>query len=70
VSKKLRSIGKDPLELDSGLRFGDEIAYLSSGDQFGRVIEADALDIVADVSPVKDVGNVGQRYHNEATGMS
>ncbi len=52
------------------LRSGDEIAYLSSGDQFGRIIEDNALDIIADVSPVKDVRNVGQGYHNEATGMS
>jgi len=43
---------------------------LSSGDQFGRIIEDNALDIIADVSPVKDVRNVGQGYHNEATGMS
>ena len=53
-----------PFEPDLGLRSGDEIADLRSGDQFGCVIEDDPLDFVA------DVGNVGQRYHNEATDMS
>src|SRR5712672_1751061 len=42
------------------------VAEISS-DAF---IEDDPLDFVADVSPVKDVGNVGERYHNEATDMS
>src|SRR5215470_8479234 len=59
-----------PFEPDLDLRSGHEIAYLSSGDQLGRVIEDDALDVIADVSPVKDVGNVGQRHHNEAASMS
>jgi hypothetical protein len=45
-------------------------AYLSGGDKLGLIIEDDALDVIADVSSVIDVGNVGKRYHNEATHIS
>jgi hypothetical protein len=58
------------LKLDFNSQLGSEISYLRGRDKFGRVIEDDALDLVANISPIKDVGNVGKRHHDEATGIT
>jgi hypothetical protein len=58
------------LKLDFNSQLGSEISYLRGRDKFGRVIEVDALDLVADIAPIKDVGNVGKRHHDEATGIT
>jgi hypothetical protein len=43
---------------------------LHGRDKFGRIIEDDALDLLANISPIKDVGNVGKRHYDEATGIT
>ena len=48
-------------------QLGNKISYLRGRDKFRRVIEDDALDLVANVSPIEDVGDVGKRHHDEAT---
>ena len=60
VFKKLRSIGKlFPPRTALCLQLCNKPAYLRGRDQLGLVIEDDAFDIISDVSPVKDVGNIG-----------
>jgi hypothetical protein len=44
------------LKLDFNSQLGSEISYLRGRDKFGRIIEDDALDLVANISPIKDVG--------------
>jgi hypothetical protein len=56
-----------PFRAEKTLKLGHEISYLRGGDKFGCVIEDDALDLVADVSPIKNVSDIGKRHHDEAT---
>ena len=46
-----------------------KLTHFGGGNRFSGLVEHDALNVVADVAAVKDIGDVGQRHHDEASGI-